>query len=183
MRCLRAWNPERYSSAVRLEALAGLLGREVAISFLNNSTKIAPEQVLTRGVWALAEEIDALSRNEKMALLWGLASHVETSLNDDDVAAVVLDVIEFFLVKEKDLAIAFCVECMRTTTQAITGLTEERRMALLRNPRLNEAVARQNARNKGNKSMIDRLASKNHVANKIAEMTSIRAVSTAAVSQ
>ena len=74
---------------------------------------------------------------------------------------------------EKDLAIAFCSECMRSSTRDLNWLTDARRMALLRNPRLNATVAECNRRQRGKMTFIDCLADQPVIAQSIATASSI----------
>jgi len=168
-RILRAWQQGSYSQRARLEAMAGLVGRDLAIAFDKHHAAVTPQELLKLGVTKLAEKIRNLGRNQTMALMWGLASYAKDSLHEERIAEVVLDFVELLLAQEKDLAIGFCAAVVSTVAPGQVKLPPAQAMALLMNPRLGSAVAQVNHRQKHEPRFIDRLTARPQLAVAVAE--------------
>lgn len=181
-RILRAWQQRGFSKRTRTEAMAGLVGRELAIAFSKHRSPVTPRDVLRTGVAKLAEKISQLERNQKMALMFGLASYAKDSIDDEEIAEVVLDFAELLFAHEKDLAIGFC-----TTLISEVGVDRERlphaqEVALLQNTRLVAAVARVNREQQNRPLFIDHLAARPQLAKAVAEAMSTAPVANEEVS-
>lgn len=168
-RVLRAWQQGDYSPRARLEAMAGLVGRDLAIAFDKHHSPVTPQDLLRLGVARLADKIRNLGRNQKMALMWGLVSYARDSLHDEGIAEVVLDFAELIFAQEKDLAIGFCAALVSAVAPGQVRLPHAQALALLMNPRLGSAVAQVNHCQNREPRFIDRLTARPELALAVAE--------------
>jgi len=172
IRCLSVARREGFSERCRVEVLAGLIGRELAVAFQKHRSPVSPHDLLSSGVAELAEQITRLNRNQKMALMWGLFSHVRDQLHDRDRAKVALDFAELLIEQEKDLAIGFCVSLLSGACQADEQLTNAQYVALLTNTRLTAAMARVNSEEGKTDSLVNYLAERPKLSRAVAQAMS-----------
>lgn len=172
-RILRAWQRGGYSKRTRTEAMAGLVGRDLAIAFAKHRSPVTPKDLFQIGVAKLAEKIRDLERNQKMALMWGLASYAKDSIDDQKIAEIVLDFAELLFAEEKDLAIGFCTTLISVVGANRQNLPHAQELALLQNPRLGAAVARVNREQEDKPVFIDHLAARPQLAKAVAKAMSV----------
>ncbi len=172
-RILRAWDGGAYDERVRTEAIAGLVGRTIAITFTKHRVPLSPKDILAKGVAKLATKIGRLNRNQKMALMWGLVSHVKRQIQDEKIAEIVLDFAELLFADEKDLAIALCSSLISELQPGRTRVSPAQELALLANPRLAAAVARVNREWNQTPEFIDHLVARPQLASAVARAMSI----------
>lgn len=173
-RILRAWQAGDYSERARLEATAGLVGRDLAIAFSRHRAPITPQDVYREGVGRLADKITALARNQKMALMWGIVSWAQAgSLHDRTRAEVVLDFLELMLAQEKDLAVGFCTKLIEANATH-HPLPCAQHLALLQNPRLSAAVVRVNREQQQDPTFLDYLVARPTLAGAVAQALSLK---------
>lgn len=157
VRVLQVCRTHSYSEQAKLEVLAGLIGRELAISFSQYSCPVKPLDLLHHGVAKYETALSKLNRNQQVGLMWGLISYSQKKVDTDEATALVcLDFTNWMLKnsKDKDLVVAF----MRTLVSG-PDHQDKARAAMVSNAKLANMVAKFNA-NKGNagpKSFIDRL--------------------------
>lgn len=142
-----------YSDIAKLEVIAGLVGREMALSFTRYSCPVKPIDLIKHGIEESQSKLGKLSRNQLTGLMWGLVSFAKTRLDDDKVAETCLDFATYLSKSiEKDLVVAFC-------RSLIGGNRNERvKSAVISNPGLADLLARfkkDNASKK--KSFVNRL--------------------------
>lgn len=145
------------NDSTRTEVLAGLIGRELALSFVRYSCPVKPRELLQRGVAPFADALSKLNRNQLTGLMWGLVSFAKNQIDDDNVANVCLDFTEFLAqnVPDKDIVVAFC----RALVTNNTNDTQEKvRTAVISNPRLAQMISKFGQKVGAKKSFIDRLA-------------------------
>jgi len=181
-RILRAWQQGGFSKRTRTEAMAGLVGRDLALAFNKHRSPVTPNDVFRNGVAKLGEKIRELERNQKMALMWGLASYAKGSIDDEKIAEVVLDFAELLFAQEKDLAIGFCTTLISEVGADRERLPRAQELALLQNTRLVAAVARVNREQQNSPLFIDHLAARPQLAKAVAEAMSTDPVANEEVS-
>src|SRR5262249_1844611 len=76
-------------SPVILEVVAGLVGRELAVSLQRYRCPVRPRDLIAAGVERMRARLAKLSRNQLVGLLWGVVS-VATDRLDDRLGAVVV---------------------------------------------------------------------------------------------
>lgn len=141
VRVLTTTRKDVHSQAVR-EVLGGLVGRELATAFRRHRCPILPDELLRVGVRELADRLGRLDRQQLVGLMWGLARIMEPRLEDPAACEVALDFAAFLSdrVGDRDLVLAFC-RALAEKDPSVVG-TPELRAALVTNPRLAQAVAR-----------------------------------------
>jgi hypothetical protein len=134
-RVLAACEGENFSEEAKTEVIAGLVGRDMAISFTKYKCPVKPRDVIEKGVKALAAKLNKLQRNQYVGLTWGLGSHLSNHMEDDKYITVALDYAEWMLenTREKDLTTGFLAGLV--TGDANDRIKSTRRAALA-NPRV-----------------------------------------------
>lgn len=143
-----------YSDASKLEVTAGLIGRELALSFTRYSCPVKPLDLVKRGVKAYEKDLAKLSRNQVTGLMWGLVSYCKTQLDDDKIAEVCLDFASYMTKStEKDVVVAFCRSLV-----AGNGQNDRIKTAVISNPQLAKLISQFNKQaGVKKKTFIDRL--------------------------
>lgn len=138
----------KYSEAAKIECYAGLIGRDLAISYSKYSCPVKPGEILQNGVDSYIKKLRNLTRNQLTGLMWGLVSICRNKMNDENVMVVCADFAKFIAsnVQDKDVAVAFC--------RALVGADKQDdnakiRAAAISNPRLANMLSKVN---KGNKT-------------------------------
>lgn len=101
---------KEYGDDVKLAVMGGLVGKELAISYATYSCPVKPQDLLTRGVGAMGEDLKKLNRNQLTGLMWGFSALVKRHIEDDDKAKVAMDFTRWMCrhAGDKDIAVAFC---------------------------------------------------------------------------
>ena len=134
-RVLDACKGEDFTIEARTEVIAGLVGRDLAMSFGRHKCPVKPRDVIDQGVNALKSKLKKLERNQYVGLTWGLSSHLSNHMTEKKYITVALDYAEFMLenTPEKDLVTGFLAGL-------VTGDSNDRikstRRAALANPRV-----------------------------------------------
>ncbi|MFM7113409.1 MAG: AAA family ATPase [Planctomycetota bacterium] len=142
-----------HSPIVLLEVIAGLVGRELALSFTRYSCPVKPAELIKHGVQECLPKLQTLSRNQVIGLMWGLVSFAKDSLADEKVSNACLDFASHLAgSSEKDLVVAFC-RCL------IGGGRNDRlKSAVICNPGLADLLAKfKKKEGSKKKSFINRL--------------------------
>jgi len=142
----------------RIEILAGLIGRELALSYTRYDCPVKPKELLQDGVKRHSSALSKLSRNQMTGLMWGLVSFCKTKMEDDKTATVCLDFAEYMLqhVKDKDVIVAFC---RALVAQGSNDHHDKTRLATISNPKLAEMLAKWASKSPDHKkTFIDRLS-------------------------
>lgn len=147
----------KFSEEAKTEVIAGLVGRELALSFQRYDCPVKPHDLINNGVEAMSTRLAGLERNQMTGLVWGMIAAVKPRVKDDKIAKVICDFAEWCCKygKDKDLVVAFCRSLVST------GNSQEDyiRSAALSNPKLAKMLQAAGSGNK-NKSLIDRLNEK-----------------------
>jgi len=101
---------------VKLEVIAGLVGREVAIAFSKYDCPIKPAMLVADGVKKHEKEIAKLTRMQTVGVTFGLLSHVKESVDEQKTANLLLDFAEVMLtknVRDHDLVTGFLRNCVK----------------------------------------------------------------------
>lgn len=157
VRVRQAHQRQQFSDEATLEVLAGLLGREIALSFSRYSCPVKPGALLKSGVSAYESKLRTLNRNQLTGLMWGLVSMTKERIHEKEVADVCLDLASYMIhnMWESDIVVAFCRALIGDGK--ITGNREKVKAAMITNPRFAHMVSRFN-RDAGNKKdFVDRL--------------------------
>lgn len=138
----------KYSETARIECYAGLIGRDLAISYSKHSCPIKPRNIVSHGVGKYENELKKLSRNQLTGLMWGLVSICRNNIDKEDIINVCVDFSKFVAshAHDKDIAVAFC--------RALVGADKQDkgsriRAAAISNPMLANMLSKVN---KGNKN-------------------------------
>lgn len=153
----------KYSEAAKMECYAGLVGRDLALSFSRYSCPVKPNDLLTSGVDACEKSLKKLTRTQLTGLMWGTIAICRNKMEDDNVAEVCIDFAKFLALHtdDKDLTVAFC--------RALVGADKQDggakiRAAAISNPKLANMMSRM--RKSDNFTFIERL-------NKVPELQKI----------
>lgn len=148
----------KYSDSAKVEVYAGLIGRELALSYSRYSCPVKPRDLISQGVKVYESKLKKLDRNQLTGLMWGLVSFCKNQIDKDEIATVCLD-FAAYMVKEandKDVVVAFCRALVSGGNS--NDHQEKARAAVISNPRLAKMISKFNKR-QGNekKTFVDRL--------------------------
>lgn len=140
---------------IKLEVIAGLIGRELSLSFMRYNCPVKPSNVIDKGVKACESALKKLNRNQLTGLMWGLVSYCKHQIEDDKIANVCLDFASFMIkaTPDKDLVVAFC-------RALIVGgdKNDKLKAAVISNPKLAQLYSQFNKlQGTATKTFIDRL--------------------------
>lgn len=134
---LKACKGQDYSDSAKTEVIAGIVGRDLAISFINYRCPVKPRDIMEHGVQKYEAVLKTLQRNQYLGLTWGLRSFLAQHVADGDVKKIkiTLDYAEFMLTqtREKDLITGFLAGLV--TGDANDRIKSTRRAALA-NPKV-----------------------------------------------
>lgn len=140
-RIMEACKGEDFSEEAKTEALAGLIGRDLALTFGRYSCPVKPRDVIDQGVKKLDSKLKKLKRNQYVGLTWGLGSHLSGNMADKKYIGVALDYAEWMIsnTKEKDLVTGFLANLV--TGDSGENIRSTRRAALA-NPKVAALINR-----------------------------------------
>ena len=145
---------KEFSQEAKIEIIAGLVGRELALAFTRYNCPVKPKDLLTAGVKSLQLKLEKLNRNQMVGLVWGFVGFAKPKIEEDKTAGVVCDFAEWMCkhYSDKDIVVAMCKSLVSGS-----GDSEEDsvRSACLTNPKLAKLLSKGN--NSIRKSLIDRL--------------------------
>lgn len=144
-----------YSAEAILEVYAGLVGRDLAVSFTRYSCPVKPKDLLTNGVSKYITTLNKLQRNQLCGLMWGLVASSKNNINDERVANVCVDFAKFIISSnnEKDLAVAFCRALLNDVARP-----DSIKSAVISNPNLAKLMSNFNKKSATSKTFIDKLS-------------------------
>lgn len=147
-----------YSETARTECYAGLIGRELALSFGRYACPVKPRELMNQGVKPFEGKLKRLSRNELTGLMWGLVSFCKNRIEEDKVATVCIDFATYMAknANDKDVVVAFCRALVSSGNKE--DHQEKARAAVISNPRLASMIAKFNTKGNSKKTFVDRLA-------------------------
>lgn len=157
----QAFSTHTFSELAKTEVIAGLVGRELGLSFLRYSCPVKPRDIINKGVKYYQDLLPTLHRNQLTGLMWGLVSYCKSRIDDDEqIADVCMDFTEFLVtsesVKDKDLVVAFC-KALVSGGQAMTEKEEKIKSAVISNPNLAAMMSKFSGKS-GKKTFITKLA-------------------------
>lgn len=159
-----------YDDTAHIECLAGLIGRELAISFSRYSCPVKPKDIIEDGVKRYESKMKKLSRNQMAGLMWGLVAFAKRRIEEEDVIDVCVDFADFLVqhADDKDIVVAFCKALVDDK-----GNTESRNSAMISNPKFATMVSKLNQKKTGNKgnSFIDKLAARKELHKALSRVT------------
>lgn len=125
----------KYSTGVFLEVAAGMIGRELAISYTQYSCPVKPRDIIKNGVKSYADALRKLSRSQLVGLSWGMVSYCRESIDTEEIANVCLDLAEFLLqnCNDKDVVVGYVRACAGSREM---GEEERQMVSLISNPKL-----------------------------------------------
>ena len=137
VRVEQAFKVGEYSEEAKMGVLAGLIGRETAMTYSRYDCPVRPAMLIKDGVAAHKTQLRKLSRNQKSGLCWGLVSFLKGKVDDDKRAKVAMDFAKFLASegKDKDIAVAFC-------NLMVGGSNLKARAALVSNPAVAALIGR-----------------------------------------
>jgi hypothetical protein len=147
-----------YPQEVVREVVAGLVGRELALSYQRYSCPVKPKELIDKGVKPFHAKIGTLARGQKQGLMWGMISYIKARVSEEKYATVALDFAECMLDHgvDGDIVVAFCRALVQGDGD--TGAEHEKaRAAMISNPRLAKLMSQFSARKGGKKRFIDYL--------------------------
>lgn len=158
-----------YSPDARTEVIAGLVGRELALSYSRYSCPVKPRDLLDRGVKPLERQLLGLERGQQTGLMWGLISIVKPKIDENkDYQDTCLDYADFMLrnMKDRDLVTAF----LRTLVVGQGDKSSEKaRASMISNPTLAAIVAKMQKKSSGKKSFIEALTDRKDLHNLVSK--------------
>ena len=146
-----------FNDQAKFEVIAGLIGRELAMSYSRYSCPVKPRLLLKDGIHAHEDKLGSLTRNQLTGLMWGLVSFCKNKINEDDVAEVCLDFASYMCDKtevDNDIVVAFC----RAMVGEKDAKMQQTQAALVANPKVANMISKfKGARQDNCKSFIDRI--------------------------
>ncbi len=131
----------RFSDVATQEVLAGLVGRELAASFTRYSCPVKPQELMEKGVKAMAKKLGELNRQQMNGFMWGLVSFCRPRIEEAKVVEVALDYADWMCnhANDKDLVVAFCRAMVSSGNP--NDSAEKTRTATISNPKLAKLLA------------------------------------------
>ena len=144
----------RFSPEAVVEVYAGLIGRDLALSFTKYSCPVKPKDLLSNGVKKYVPALNKLQRNQLCGLMWGLVASSKSQIEVESVANTCLDFAKYIVMnnREKDLAVAFCKALINDANN-----NDQVRAAAISNPHLAKLMSKFNKKTDNAKNFIDRL--------------------------
>jgi hypothetical protein len=144
-----------FSDEARIETIAGLIGRELALSYTRYSCPVKPRDLIQKGVKAMEASLAKLNRNALTGLMWGMVGFVKPKLEDDKIGDVALDFVQWICKnsKDKDMAVAYAKALVAGQS---SGIDDHVRAAAISNPKLAKLLGRAGSAS-GKKKFLDRL--------------------------
>lgn len=137
VRGLTAIQDKEFSQSAVQQFLIGLVGLDVAISFLNHTPTVLPKDILRAGMQRMKRRLQQCKRHELSAIIAGLIESLPAALENSDMKINLFDFIDFLSAEHPDLAIAFCTSALATDPEF---KELETKSALLSNVRLSKRV-------------------------------------------
>jgi len=124
----------KYGDQSKIEVIAGLVGRDMALSFNQYKCPIKPRDIIEKGLGVMKKT--KLNRNQLVGLTWGLGSHLCDHMEEKKYIGIALDFAEWMLdnTSEKDLVTGFLSNL--ATHKASTDRVKDIKRAALVNPKL-----------------------------------------------
>jgi hypothetical protein len=134
-----ACKSSKYTGQVKIDVVAGLVGRELAMQFERFSTDVLPRDVINN-FDKVEAKIKKMSRNQLIGLVWGVVSNgKELGKKKDDEKKMnnVLDFMQHVATKhkERDMAVMLGRQLCEGETKSLGG-------AVLSNPHLAKMAAK-----------------------------------------
>ena len=118
--------------------LAGLLGMEISVSFMNHKPTVHPTDILKLGMRRMRIPLRRCGRGELSAIVTGMKPEIDAALLDEKLRKNLFDFLDFLSVEHPDLAIALCTSALgldpdyqelRNKAALITNVRLSRRLA------------------------------------------------------
>jgi hypothetical protein len=122
----------------RLAVLSGLIGRDLATSYMNYSCPVKVQDVISKGIAGVKNDLERLDRKQLQGLVWGLAGFLKKRVEEEKFGTIALDFIRWLAKhgKDKDIAIVFA------TTMVSGGPGPQRiKSAMISNPNVAKLVS------------------------------------------
>lgn len=161
------------SKNVMIDVLAGVIGREAAISLSEFKQVIDPTVLLSEGVASQKDLLDRMTREELCNLVWGVASHSEHQITETSIVNTVCDFLKYLTVRNREFALAFATEMLSHRASEKNGLTVCRRAALLSNPTLAKLFLNAAEAHGEKHEFLAKLQSEQLIANELAKAASL----------
>jgi hypothetical protein len=144
-----------FGEDARIECIAGLIGRELAMSYSRYSCPVKPRELVSMGVEPLKDKLKKLNRNQMTGLMWGLVGFVKPKIDEEKVGKVACDYAEFMCehAEDKDLVVAFCKSLV---SSGGSDVDDHVRAAAISNPKLAKLLGKAGGSG-GKKRFIDLL--------------------------
>ena len=141
----------KYSDDAKMALIAGLVGRDIAISYSQYNCPVRPRDMITHGVEQYRKLLKTLNRSQMTGLTWGMVSFLKGKVDDEKNAKVAIDFAKYLVTEhgDKDIAVAFC-------NLMVGGTNIKARSALVSNPAVSHLISRFRA-GSAKKTFADRL--------------------------
>ena len=137
---------KEYGADAQTAVIGGLVGHELAHSFVKYNCPVKPEDLINFGVDAVKGQLRKITddkdnaRNMIYGLMWGVAGRLRKNIDSDEkMAKVALDFTRWLCLefREKDIAIAFC-------NHMVSGSSAPARLkaSMLSNPKVGQLISR-----------------------------------------
>ena len=162
--------PIGYTNTTKVECLAGLVGRELAISFSRYSCPVKPKDLIEDGVKHHEYKLANLSRNQLSGLMWGLVAFAKRRIDEEEVTDVCVDFTDFLVqhAGDKDIVVAFCKALIDDD-----NTTNGRNSAMISNPKFAAMVSKLNEKKTGARGslFIDKLSARKELHKALSNVT------------
>jgi len=152
VRVTQAAEKLRSNDIVKQEVIAGLVGRDMAVSFLRYSCPVKPQDLINKGVKPFAAKLKTLQRNQLIGLMYGLVSFCKQRIEEDAIAEVCLDFAEVMLdgINDKDVVVAFCQNLAHKGKE-----DDNLRSVMISNYKLAQMINKFKIKREGGKKQVD----------------------------
>jgi hypothetical protein len=171
-RLLSACRRMKPSKNVSIDVLAGVIGREAAMSLWEFKPVIDPTVLLREGVASQKSLLDLMTREELCNLVWGVAAYSEHHLEETSIVDAVCDFLKYLTRRNREFALAFANEMLSQMESKRNGLSVYRRAALLCNPTLAKLFLKAAAAQGEKHEFLAKLQSEQQLATELAKSAS-----------
>lgn len=167
VRVEKALNAGNYSQEVRYSILSGLVGMEMATSYINEVCPVRPKDILDNGIKPYVSKISKLRRGQLLGLTWGIASYAKPNIGQAKIANTCLDYAEAILdiIKDKDVIVAFCKTLLTSDIKPDASVGS----ALLLNPSFTKLISQYRPKERA-KRFLDYLAERSELQTLISDI-------------
>ena len=143
VRVRKAFKKADYGQDALQAVVRGLVGEDMAQSYLNYSCPVKPLDLIRDGIDAHREKLDRLERNQLQGLVWGLAGMLKKKVEEEKYGDLAIEFGRYLVkhAKDKDVGVAYIATMLGVGT-ATNSSQQQLRQSVMVNPHVAEMIKR-----------------------------------------